>query len=300
MLFGDDRLPVPIIEVYEGSTYENQDNLEQDFIKTLESSYKGQMRSRFLMGEWASYEGLVYPAFNDSVHVMSSHAIENYHAQLQVKTTGVTYLEGYDYGLAVPFCYILSFVDNFGNVFLMDGAYEKEVPLDDHIAAIKHIRNLHNSDIILADPDIFRRKGVGKKTVGKAISDMFMEEDIICSRGNNDISNGIVKVNQYLIPQAKHQNPITGEFNSPYLYVSDKLEWWINEVNDYYWMKSPTGEQLDKPMDKNDHAMDTTKYLLSNRPNISKLMVRHTDKTVGWRQWGERDIQEVRWNVRYG
>jgi hypothetical protein len=302
MLFTD-NLPVPIIEIYEGSTYENKDNLEQDFIKTLESSYKGQMRSRFLMGEWASYEGLVYPAFNEAIHVLSSQSIEQYHKQLQVKTTSVTYLEGYDYGLAVPFCYILGFVDNFGNVFLMDGAYEKEVPLDDHIAAITTIRNAHNTDasnMILADPDIFRRKSVGRKLVGKAIADMFLEDGIMCRRGNNDIANGIVKVNQYLIPQRHHQNPITGEYNAPYLYVSDKLEWWITEINDYYWMKNPTGEQMDKPIDRDDHAMDTTKYLLSERPNISKLTARQDPKEVGFRQWGERDIEQTRRDIRHG
>ena len=48
MIF-ENRLPKPIIEIFEGSTYENKDNLEADFIKTLESSYKGQMRSRFLL-----------------------------------------------------------------------------------------------------------------------------------------------------------------------------------------------------------------------------------------------------------
>ena len=57
---------------------------------------------------------------------------------------------------------------------------------------------------------------------------------------------------------------------------------------------------MDKPMDKDDHAMDTTKYLLSERPNISKLMSKHTDKTIGWRSWGERDIEETRRNVRHG
>ena len=302
MIF-ENRLPKPIIEIFEGSTYENKDNLEADFIKTLESSYKGQMRSRFLLGEWASYEGLVYPAFNEGVHVMSHHSIYNYYKQLQVKASGITYLEGYDYGLAVPYCYLLGFCDNFGNVFILDGAYEKEVPLDDHIAAIKSIRSMYNvdaSNMILADPDIFRRKGAGKKLVGKAISEMFMEENIMCTRGNNDISNGIVKVNQYLLPQNNHQNPITGEYNAPYMYVSDKLEWWISEISDYYWMKNPMGEQLDKPVDKDDHAMDTTKYMLSHRPNISKLMVNREAKKVGWYQWGERDVNEERRNVRHG
>jgi len=177
MLLDENRLPIPIIELFEGSTYENKDNLEADFIKTLESSYKGQMRSRFLMGQWASYEGLVYPMFNESMHVLSHHAIENYYRQLQIRAKGITYLEGYDYGLAVPYCYILGFCDDVGNVFLMDGGYEKEVPLDDHIACIKHLRSKYQlapDNMMLSDPDIFRRKSVGKKLVGKSIADMFL------------------------------------------------------------------------------------------------------------------------------
>ena len=53
-------------------------------------------------------------------------------------------------------------------------------------------------------------------------------------------------------------------------------------------------------IDKNDHAMDTTKYMLSHRPNISKLMVNREAKKVGWYQWGERDVNEERRNVRHG
>lgn len=303
IIYGEDKKPIPIIEIFEGSTYENQDNLEPDFIKTLESSYKGQMRSRFLLGEWASYEGLVYPAFNESTHIMSHHSMHNYYKQLQIKTNGLTQIEGYDYGLAVPFCYIMGFCDDKGNVFLLDGAYEKELPLEDHLNMIKEIREQYQvdpSNMILSDPDIFRRKSVGKKLVGKSIADMFLEEVIMCIRGNNDIANGIVKVNQYLVPQRNHQNPVTGLWEAPYLYVSDKLEWWISEISDYYWQKNPTGEQIDKPIDKDDHAMDTTKYMLSNRPNVSKLIVAKNPKEVGWRQWGERDIQEERRIARYG
>ena len=303
MVYDENKMPVPIIDLYEGSTYENKDNLEPDFIRTLEASYKGQMRSRFLMGEWASYEGLVYPAFNQAVHVMSHHAIENYYNQLKIKSSSITFLEGYDYGLAVPYCYLLGFCDSLGNVFIMAGAYEKECVLEDQFAAIKHLRHKYSvepSNMILADPDIFRRKSVGKKLVGKSIADFFLEENIMCVRGNNDISNGIVKVNQYLVPQRNHQNPITGEYESPYIYISDELEFFINEMSDYYWQKSPTGEQIDKPIDKNDHAMDTLKYMLSNRPNISKLTKSVQRKDVGWRQWGERDIQEDRKSLRHG
>ena len=166
------------------------------------------------------------------------------------------------------------------------------------IKEIREVYQVNPSNMILSDPDIFRRKSVGKKLVGKSIADMFLEEGIMCVRGNNDIANGIVKVNQYLVPQRNHQNPITGLWDAPY--ISDKLEWWISEISDYYWQKNTTGEQIDKPVDKDDHAMDTTKYMLSDRPNVSKLLVAKQPKEVGWRQWGERDLQEERRIARYG
>lgn len=305
----ENNLPIPLIELYEGSTYENKDNLEPDFIRTLEGSYKGQMRSRFLMGEWASYEGLVYPSYNEAVHVMSHRSVEQYYKRLKLDAQKLTYIEGYDYGLAMPFCYILGFADHLGNVFLMDGAYDPERSVEEQIGGpgvdyrgIKDIRSEYDvpsTNMILADPAIFRRSA-GKKLVGVSISDMLFEEGIMCTKGNNDISNGIVKVNQYLIPQRMHQNPITGEYDAPYLYVSDKLEFWMNEISDYYWQKSPTGEVVEKPIDRNDHAMDTTKYMLSDRPSISKMLIKREPHEIGWRSWGERDLQTERRNIRHG
>ena len=303
MMLDEDKLPSPIIELFEGSTYENKENLEPDFIKTLEASYHGQMRDRFLLGEWASYEGLVYPDFSETTHVLSHHTIKEYYKKLVASGANITYLEGYDYGLAVPYCYICGFVDDLGNVFLMDGGYEKEVSLDTQILKIKECRieyNITSDNHVLADPDIFRRKGSGKKTVGRSIADMFLEDGIYATRGNNDISNGIVKVSQYLIPQRNHQNPITGVFNSPYIYVSDKLEFVINEFTGYYWKRDPKGDILDQPVDKDDHAMDTIKYMLSHRPSVSTLITPSRPHELGWRRWGERDIVEYSRNYRYG
>jgi len=297
------RLPTPIIELFEGSTYENKENLEPDFIKTLEASYHGQMRDRFLMGEWASYEGLVYPDFSESVHVLSHSQINQYYLQLTAAGAEIIHLEGYDYGLAVPYCYLLGFVDNYGNVFLMDGGYEAEKPFEVHVDKVKELRGVYkvpNDNHIYADPDIFRRKGVGRKTVGRSIADMFLEDGVYCTRGNADIANGIVKVSQYLIPQRNHKNPITGVYNSPYLYISDNLEFVINEFGGYYWKRDPRGEIMDVPVDKDDHALDTVKYMLSHRPAISKLIAPAATKEVGWRRWGEVDPPDEIRNTRYG
>ena len=164
-----DGKPKPIIELFEGSTYENKGNLEADFIKTLEAAYTGQMRQRFLMGEWAAYEGLVYPQFDESVHVINHGAIERYYWRLINQASYVDILEGYDHGIAVPACYLFGFADEYGNVFVLDGFYHAEMSVEDITDKIKEIRKKYavpDSNHVLADPDIFRRKGGDKKTVG--------------------------------------------------------------------------------------------------------------------------------------
>lgn len=303
IVLDENKQPVPIIELFEGSTYENKENLEPDFIRTLEATYKGQMRDRFLMGKWASYEGLVFPSFSEDVHVISHKAMENYYKRLVQQSAEMVYLEGYDYGLAVPYCYILGFVDDKGNIFLMAGGYEKETSMPLQIACIKGCRSTYNvpgQNHLLADPDIFRRKPGSGKTVGRTIADMLLADGIYATRGNSNIANGIIKVSQYLIPQRNHQNPITGEYNAPYMYVSDELEFVINEFGEYYWKRDSRGDVLDVPVDKNDHAMDTVKYMLTHRPNVAKLIKPQVATPIGLMKWGERDVQEEHRNYRHG
>lgn len=291
--------PKPILELFEGSTYENEDNLEPDFIRTLEASYKGQMRDRFLLGKWSAYEGLVYPQFDEAIHVIDHALIEQYYRNLCI-SSDCTHIEGYDFGIAVASCYILGFVDTAGNIFLMDGFHRAEYDIDDQFHELNEMRakyNVPKKNHIFADPDIFRRK---KKVVGDTIADKFMAAGIYCTRGNSDIRNGIVKVSQYLIPQRNHLDPITGDYNAPYLYVSDKLDFVINEFSEYYWKKDTTGDQVDMPIDKDDHAMDTVKYLLSRSPNIATLIPPTVKKMAGWYKWGEKDIPVLMKSARYG
>ena len=295
----EEGTPKPILELFEGSTYENEDNLEPDFIRTLEATYKGQMRDRFLLGKWSAYEGLVYPQFDEAVHVASHQLVEQHYRKLCI-SNDVQFLEGYDFGIAVASCYILGFVDTGGNVFLMDGFHRAEYSIDDQLDEINRIRKhyaIPSDNHIFADPDIFRRK---KMVVGDTIADKFLAAGVYCTRGNADIRNGIIKVSQYLIPQEKHRDPLTGDYNAPYLYVSNKLDFAINEFNEYYWKKDTTGDQVDKPVAKADHAMDTVKYLLSRRPNIATLIPPVEKKAPGWYRWGDRDISERMKSARYG
>jgi hypothetical protein len=304
-----DGMPVPLMELFEGSTYENKENLAGDFIKTLEAAYRGQMRDRYLLGQWAAYEGLVYPTWDSNSHFIKHDEVVNYYMTLQRNGFKPTILEGYDHGLAAPSCYLFAFVDHVGNVCIMDGFYEKEKQLDWLGPEIKRIRREYNvvdkgmeSPKIFADPALFRRTPGTRQTVGLRVAGMFQDYyDIFMVQGNNDITSGIHKVSGYLNPQAFHRSPFTGEFNSPYLYVSDRLPFFENEVTNYYWAKDTYGEYTDKPVDRNDHCMDALKYMLSKRPAVATVLskIANGNKPAHMR-WNEIERTTDQRKHRYG
>lgn len=265
-----------MMDLIEGSTYENAHNLGDDFIRGLESTYSGQMKDRFLLGQWAAYEGLVYPQHNSSTHKIEHQRLMMYLREQIMKGRRPKWLAGYDFGMAVPSCFILAFTDEFGNIFALDGFYKPEVNIEWQAQQMKDIMHRYSADVpwIYADPDIFRRKAGDHKTIGKSVSDMFFDADrnLMFTRGNNDIANGIVKVSSYLEVRPYHQHPITKELEAPYFYYSDRLEWFEDEITSYYWDTNSSGDKSDKPVDRNDHAMDTIKYLLSHAPEPATLL----------------------------
>lgn len=308
-LLVDPKTGEPIIDLFEGSTYENKDNLEQDFIDTLEATYKGQMRDRFLLGRWSAYEGLVYPMFDEPTHVLPHQSIVEYYEHLLTAGVMPNVIEGYDHGIAVPSCYLWGFVDTRGNVFITDGHYKKETTIEEHAGLINGVRSEYLSDRslrILADPSLFRRSTGDSRTVGRTVAEMFEEYGVHMEPGNNDIINGIHKVQQYLTFQDKHPHPIFEDelgmavLGAPYLFVSDKLDFVVNEFNDYYWKKDTAGQQMDVPNDKNDHAMDCVKYLLSRRPKLAVFVKKQADTNPGWMKWHEMEQANNRRSARYG
>jgi len=286
-----------LIELFEGSTYENEDNLEPDYIRLLEAMYSGQMRERFLLGEWGAYEGLVYPMFDETVHCLSQAWARTYFRQLQMEGYNVEIIEGYDHGLAKPSCYLFGFVDPFGNIIIADGFHGAERAIETSIEEIKRIRRswLQTVDTpkrLFADPAIFRRGAGDKKVVGVTVAELFRDggNGIKMQRGNNEIINGIMKVQGYLNVHKNHKHPLTGDSPAPYLYVATELDFFVDEIVDYYWKRDPHGETEDMPMDRNDHAMDTAKYLLSLKPRISAMLLQAKRGTPAYMKWNEQSL----------
>lgn len=300
--------PELLISLVEGSTYTNAHNLGADFIETLESAYRGQMRDRFLYGEWAAYEGLVHPEFAEFSHCYTQQDLFDYLQSQMALGIQPTWIEGYDYGIVVPSCYLLAFADRRNNVFVVDGFYkpEQELHIDkqqEHIHELRGEWGCDPDNTITADPAIFRKNASSRKTGAKSVAQLFAEGDhgVMMRRGDNEILPGITKVNMYLNIKPSHRNPFTGEMGAPHIFIASELTWLANEFTGYYWKQDSSGKRIDEPVDKNDHGMNTLKYMLSKRPDLAVRLpkLRSTAHLHKWREQPDGASRKSRTH-RYG
>jgi hypothetical protein len=268
--------PKLLISLVEGSTYTNSHNLDPSFIEGLEAVYRGQSRDRFLYGEWAAYEGLVHPDFGEATHCISRKEMYEYLDDMMSKGIQPRFIEGYDFGISEPSCYMIAFTDRYKNVFIIDGFYtpELEMHIDQQQKFIMDSRmnyGCDESNLVQADPDIFRRKGALKSASSKTIAQLFAEGDnaIAMIRADNSIESGITKINSYLTIKDYHRHPIFGHLGAPNLYIATELTFVIGEITSYYWKQDPNGQRTDVPIDKNDHSMNTLKYMLAREPELA-------------------------------
>jgi hypothetical protein len=300
--------PIPLIEIFEASTYENAQNLANDYIKLLEATYRGKMRDRYLLGKWVAFDGIVYDEFDENLHVVNHDTLLKHIATERMQGARMRLLEGYDFGVTAPSCYLLSLVDSQGNVLLLDGFYKGSMGIRTQSEEMKSLRSLYYPEQvfldpemgispILADPAIFKKSNASELTVGDSVAEMFNKQGIRMMRGNNNILNGIIKVKGYLTPQHNRLNPFTHRFGAPRFYVSHRLTWFIDEVNTYRWKKNRSDEAVDTPVDAKNHAMDSAKYMLSKEPAVAKWFVKRKYEIPNdVRKWHE--VDDVEQDVR--
>lgn len=283
-----------IMDLIEGPTHANAHNLEEDFIDGLETTYSGQMYERFVLGKWAAYEGLVYPQFSSEVHMLPEALILQYITEEYSKGQRFTALEGFDLGLSQPSCYLFALIDTLGRIIVLDGFYKPTPDIDVAADEINRIRSVWHGIVnvenrVVADPAIFKRimfrRGVGATTdtVAKILKNDF---EIDMTPGQNSIEAGVVKVSSYLNPHPMMSFVNIGE-PGPLIYFNKKLTFIEDEFDAYFWKTDPDGERIDEPNDKNDHAMDTIKYMLSKRPEATAYQYRQPVVKPEYLEWQE-------------
>jgi len=290
----------PIVELYESDTYANKMNLKADFIKTLETTYKGQMRERYLLGKWAAFEGLVHPEFDSSKHLIKREQGLQHLYACKERHVKVRSIEGYDFGIVTPTCYMLGFIDDYGRLIILDGFYQPNYDVAQHANAIREIRARYQgllfwNDSIIADPAIFRRIVVAGQSIrSTTIARILKDGGLNIQPGSSDVLSGIAKVNSYLSGTQKTPHLVTEDRPGPLIYVASELSWFQDEILSYYWKRDGQGRSIDEPVDHNDHAMNTIKYMLSKLPEPSMIVVPEEMLPPKWSYWQEMSMDEYK------
>ena len=195
-------------------------------------------------GRFCVEEGLVYPEFDERVHVISPFSVPF----AWQDTISI------DPGLNNPLSAHWYCTDFDGNVYIVAEHYEAKRDIDYHAAKIREISerigwHTDGKGRLAALID----SAANQRTLAsvKSVAELFYERGILVNANvNKDLFAGIARVKSYLI----------GEGGKPKLYIFSGCVHLIREMKGYFW-----GEG-DVPKKRDDHAMDELRYYLMTKP----------------------------------
>ena len=195
-------------------------------------------------GRFSAREGLVYPEFDESVHVIEPFEVpKDWQDTISI-----------DPGLKNPLSAHWYSADFDGNVYVVAEHYKAGEDVDYHARRIHEISSALGwkqdaSGRVRALID----SAAGQRTLAsqKSVSELFYERGILVdARVNKELFSGIARVKSYL----KRGN------GQPDLCIFSCCTHLIRELKGYFWGKG------DVPEKKDDHALDELRYYLMSRP----------------------------------
>lgn len=224
-------------------TYSDNPHLPPEYIKTLLENPDPWV-NRYVYCSWDDFSGLVYPMFDEKVHMIKQFGIPTWWNHYVV----------YDYGYRNPSAVLFSAIDDEGNIYVYDLIYMAETPIRE-LADMVHSRLKDGVDYtFLADPSIMRTERDGNTIAGE-----WEDYDIYWELAKNDVRAGIDRVSRYLQPDAN------GKTRLKFFDVSSMMPL-LDEIGDYKWKELRYGgdnrSKPEEPVKVNDHAMDCLKYLV--------------------------------------
>jgi len=250
-------------------TMEWADNpyLDKDEIELLTGAFDQESVESRRYGKFSNEGGLVYPEFDESIHVIDPFPVpKDWYDRISV-----------DPGLHNPLSVHFYAVDYDGNVYVIAEHYECEKDIDYHAARIKDI----------ADKLDWPRDSKGRlrciidsaanqRTLAslKSVADLFYEKDILCDTGvDKDLWSGIAAVKDWF------------KARPPRICIFKNCVHMIREIKGYHWGNG------DAPIKEDDHAMDELRYYLMTKPQAkigvrreTTLQERYKNKLINMRK----------------
>lgn len=229
---------------HESVTWADNPFLPKSEAKLLETALDSSALDARKFGRFSEGAGLVYPEFDESVHVIEPFAVPKEWQEII----------SIDPGLNNPLSAHWYCVDWDGNVYAVAEHYAAGRDIDYHAEVIREIsRKLgwktDGKGRIAALID----SAANQRTLAsvKSVSELFYERGILVNPNvNKDVFTGIARVKSFL----KRGN---GE---PDLYVFSNCTHMISEFKGYFWANG------DSPVKRDDHCMDELRYFIMTRP----------------------------------
>ncbi len=229
---------------YEFMNWEDNPFLSAAEIKLLEGALSRQALDSRKYGRFSEGAGLVYPEFDEAVHVIEPFSVP---PEWQ-ETISI------DPGLNNPLAAHWYCVDWDGNVYVIAEHYAKGRDIDFHAAAIREVSarigwRTDRQGRLRAVID----SAANQRTLAscKSVAELFRERGILVNTDvDKDVFAGIARVKSYL---ARGNG-------TPDLYIFSNCKNMIAEFKSYSW-----GEG-DSPVKRDDHCMDELRYFIMTRP----------------------------------
>ncbi len=240
---------------YEFIDWNDNPYLDAEEVAALEGCMDERALQSRKYGRFGASEGLVYPEFDEGIHVVEPFPLpKEWQDNISI-----------DPGLNNPLSAHWYAVDFDDNVYVVYEHYEAGRDIDYHADAIKRIceklgwkRDGQGRVCALIDSAAQQRTLSGVRSV----AELFYERGILVNPSvEKDLFSGIAQVKSYL-------NPKNG---LPNIYIFNNCTHLISEIKGYRWGKG------DAPRKVDDHSLDEMRYYLMSRPKKSPVK---TEKTV--------------------
>ena len=223
-------------------TIDDNPSLSPDYVEMIKSTTpSGYTYDRDINGKWVAASGVVYPDFNENIHVISQEAWQIILGTEELFPLGWEPIGGIDFGFTNPFVYLLGAIDKDGRLYIFAEHYKSGVLYKDHAAEIKimnkgrRIRTVADHEDAQGRSEL-RKLGISTKAAQKAVK------------------IGIQAVAKRLVVQADGR---------PRLYFVETVRETIREFGGYCWPPGKEGlNQKEEPLKKDDHGPDTVRYMI--------------------------------------
>ncbi|MBQ8407217.1 MAG: terminase family protein, partial [Clostridia bacterium] len=229
---------------YEFMEWQDNPYLSQKEIDWMANSLDERELESRRFGKFASSEGLVYPEFDEQIHVIEPFQVpKEWQDNISI-----------DPGLNNPLSAHWYAVDFDDNVYVLYEHFAAGRDVDYHAAELKRIsdllgwkRDAKGRLCALIDSAAKQRTLSGVKSV----AELFYERDILVNTDvEKDLFSGIARVKSYL----NQKNGL------PNIYIFSCCTNLIRELKSYFWGSGDTPRKTD------DHCLDEMRYYLMSRP----------------------------------